>query len=123
VLGDDYFGRVFSDPKNPEVVYVMQTSTYKSTDGGRNFAAWKGTPSGEDDHVLWIAPEDTSRIIMGTDQGAVITLDGGKIWNTWYNQPTGQFYRVSRIASFRTVSTHRSRIPAPSRSPIARTTA
>ena len=95
VLGDDYFGRVYSDPKNPEVVYVMQTSTYKSTDGGRTFAAWKGTPSGEDDHVLWIAPEDTTRIIMGTDQGAVITLDGGKIWNTWYNQPTGQFYRVS----------------------------
>jgi photosystem II stability/assembly factor-like uncharacterized protein len=95
VLGDDYFGRVYSDPRNPEVVYVMQTSTYKSADGGRTFAAWKGTPSGEDDHVLWIAPEDTSRIIEGTDQGAVITLDGGKIWNTWYNQPTGQFYRVA----------------------------
>jgi photosystem II stability/assembly factor-like uncharacterized protein len=95
VFGDEYFGRVYSDPKNPEVVYVMQTSTYKSTDGGRNFVAWKGTPSGEDDHVLWIAPEDTTRIIMGTDQGAVITLDGGNIWNTWYNQATGQFYRVS----------------------------
>jgi len=95
VIGDEYFGRVFSDPKNPDVVYVMQTSTYRSSDGGRTFIAWKGTPSGEDDHVLWIAPDDTNRILMGTDQGAVITLDGGKIWNTWYNQPTGQFYRVS----------------------------
>ena len=94
VIGDEYFGRTFADPKNPDVVYVMQTSTYRSSDGGRTFTAWKGTPSGEDDHVLWIAPEDTSRIIMGTDQGAVITLDGGKIWNTWYNQPTGQLYRV-----------------------------
>lgn len=100
VFGDDYFGRVYSDPKNPEVVYVMQTSTYKSTDGGRTFTAWKGTPSGEDDHVLWIAPEDTTRILMGTDQGAVVTLDGGKIWSTWYNQPTGQFYRVSTDRSF-----------------------
>ena len=100
VLGDDYFGRVYADPKNPDVVYVMQTSTYKSTDGGRTFVAWKGTPSGEDDHVLWIAPEDTSRVLMGTDQGAVITLDGGKIWNTWYNQPTGQFYRVSTDRAF-----------------------
>ena len=100
VFGDDYFGRVYSDPKNSEVVYVMQTSTYKSTDGGRTFAAWKGTPSGEDDHVLWIAPEDSSRILMGTDQGAVVTLDGGKIWSTWYNQPTGQFYRVSTDRSF-----------------------
>ena len=100
VIGDEYFGRVFSDPKNPEVVYVMQTSTYRSADGGRNFVAWKGTPSGEDDHVLWIAPEDTSRIIMGTDQGAVITLDGGKIWNTWYNQPTGQMYRIAADRAF-----------------------
>ncbi len=100
VTGDEYFGRVFADTKNPDVVYVMQTSTYRSADGGRTFVAWKGTPSGEDDHVLWIAPEDPSRIIMGTDQGAVITLDGGKMWNTWYNQPTGQFYRVSVDHSF-----------------------
>jgi photosystem II stability/assembly factor-like uncharacterized protein len=100
VTGDEYFGRVFADSKNPDVVYVMQTSTYRSADGGRTFVAWKGTPSGEDDHVLWIAPEDPSRIIMGTDQGAVITLDGGKMWNTWYNQPTGQFYRVSVDHSF-----------------------
>ena len=95
ILGSEYFGRVYSDPKDPDVVYVMQTSTYRSADGGRTFVAWKGTPSGEDDHVLWIAPEDTSRIIMGTDQGAVVTLDGGKIWNSWFNQPTGQFYRVA----------------------------
>ncbi len=95
ILGDSYFGRVFSDTKNPDVVYVMQTSTYRSSDGGRTFSAWKGTPSGEDDHVLWIAPEDPQRILMGTDQGAVITLDGGKSWNSWFNQPTGQFYRVS----------------------------
>ncbi len=99
-IGSEYFGRVFSDTKNPDVVYVMQTSTYRSSDGGRTFSAWKGTPSGEDDHVLWIAPEDPSRILMGTDQGAVITLDGGKSWNTWFNQPTGQFYRVSTDNGF-----------------------
>jgi hypothetical protein len=95
VLGSSYFGRVYSDPSNVDVVYVMQTSTYRSSDGGQTFSAWKGTPSGEDDHVLWFAPEDSNRILMGTDQGAVITLDDGKIWSTWYNQPTGQFYRVS----------------------------
>ncbi len=100
VVGSEYFGRVFSDTKNPDVVYVMQTSTYRSSDGGRTFSAWKGTPSGEDDHVLWIAPEDPERILMGTDQGAVITLDGGKSWNTWFNQPTGQFYRVSTDNDF-----------------------
>lgn len=100
VIGSDYFGRVYSDPKNPDVVYVMQTSTYRSTDGGRTFTGWKGTPSGEDDHVLWIAPDDSNRILIGTDQGAVITFDCGNTWTSWFNQPTGQFYRVSTDNSF-----------------------
>jgi photosystem II stability/assembly factor-like uncharacterized protein len=100
ILGSEYFGRVYCDPKNPEAVYVMQTSTYRSSDGGRTFVAWKGTPSGEDDHVLWIAPEDPKRILMGTDQGAVITFDGGDSWSLWFSQPTGQFYRVTADNSF-----------------------
>lgn len=100
ILGSDYFGRVYCDTKNPDVVYVMQTSTYRSSDGGRTFVAWKGTPSGEDDHVLWIAPDDPNRILIGTDQGAVLTFDSGSSWNLWFNQPTGQFYRVSTDNSF-----------------------
>ncbi len=100
ILGSNYFGRVYSDTKNPDVVYVMQTSTYRSEDGGRTFAAWKGTPSGEDDHVLWIDPQDPNHIVEGTDQGAVITYDCGKSWSTWFNQPTGQFYRVSADNEF-----------------------
>jgi len=100
VLGSNYFGRVFSDPKNPDVVYVMQTSTYRSQDDGRTFEAWKGTPSGEDDHVLWIDPSDSNHIMEGTDQGAVITYDCGKTWSSWFNQPTGQFYRVSTDDQF-----------------------
>jgi len=100
ILGSNYFGRVFADPKNSDVVYVMQTSTYRSQDGGRTFVSWKGTPSGEDDHVLWIDPRDTNHILEGTDQGAVITYDCGKTWNTWLNQPTGQFYRVATDRGF-----------------------
>jgi photosystem II stability/assembly factor-like uncharacterized protein len=100
ILGSEYFGRVYSDTKNPDVVYVMQTATYRSADGGRTFAAWKGTPSGEDDHVLWIAPDDPNRILIGTDQGAVITVDCGASWTSWFNQPTGQFYRVNTDNGF-----------------------
>ena len=94
VVGSGYFSRVYVDPKNADVVYVMQTSTYRSLDGGRTFAAWKGEPSGEDDHVLWIDPNDSQRILEGTDQGAVITLDGGSTWSEWFNQPTGEMYHV-----------------------------
>lgn len=94
VVGSGYFSRVFVDPKNADVVYVMQTSMYRSTDGGKTFEAYKGAPSGEDEHVLWIAPDDPQRMILGSDQGATVSLDGGQTWSIWYNQPTGQFYHV-----------------------------
>jgi photosystem II stability/assembly factor-like uncharacterized protein len=100
VVGSGYFSRVYSDPKNADVVYVMQTSTYRSTDGGKTFAAFKGEPSGEDDHVLWIDPDDSRRIFMGTDQGAVITLNDGKTWTEWFNQPTGEMYHVTTDNAF-----------------------
>jgi photosystem II stability/assembly factor-like uncharacterized protein len=100
VLGSGYFSRTYADPGNGDVVYVMQTSTYRSTDGGQTFAAWKGEPSGEDDHVLWIDPADSQRIFMGTDQGAVITLNGGGTWTEWFNQPTGEMYHVTTDNQF-----------------------
>lgn len=100
VLGSGYFSRTYVDPNNRDVVYVMQTATYRSADGGKTFAAWKGEPSGEDDHVLWIDPSDSQRIFMGTDQGAVITLNGGGTWTEWFNQPTGEMYHVTTDKQF-----------------------
>ncbi|HEV8589345.1 MAG TPA: YCF48-related protein [Pyrinomonadaceae bacterium] len=100
VVGSGYFSRTYVDPNNREIVYVMQTATYRSTDGGRTFAAWKGEPSGEDDHVLWIDPTNAQRIFMGTDQGAVITLNGGGTWTEWFNQPTGEMYHVTSDNQF-----------------------
>lgn len=94
VVGSGFFSRTFVDPRNPDLVYVMQTSMYRSTDGGKLFEAYKGAPSGEDQHVLWIAPDDPQRIFLGSDQGAIISLDGGQTWTTWFNQPTGQMYHV-----------------------------
>ena len=90
-----YFGEVRSDPKNPEVVYVSNVSLYRSTDGGKNFKAIRGAPGGDDYHSLWIDPENPRRIISGVDQGTIVTLNGGKTWSTWYNQPTAQFYHVA----------------------------
>jgi photosystem II stability/assembly factor-like uncharacterized protein len=89
-----YFAGITADPKNPNTVYVMNTSTYKSTDGGKNFIPIKGAPGGDDYHTMWVAPNDPDRMILGSDQGTVISVDGGKTWSSWYNQPTGQFYHV-----------------------------
>ncbi len=89
-----YFGGVTVDPTDPDVVYVCNTSMYRSTDGGRNFSPVKGAPGGDDYHELWIDPRDPQRRILGVDQGAVVTLNGGATWSSWFNQPTGQFYHV-----------------------------
>ncbi len=100
VLGSGYFSRTYVDPTNKNIVYVMQTATYRSLDGGVTFEAWKGEPSGEDDHVIWIDPANSQRIFMGTDQGAVISLNGGGTWTEWFNQPTGEMYHVTTDNKF-----------------------
>ncbi len=83
------------DPKNPDVVYCANTSTYRSTDGGQTFTAIKGAPGGDDYHRIWINPENPQVMIFGVDQGATITVNGGETWSCWYNQPTAQFFHVS----------------------------
>ena len=95
VIGSEYFSRIFVDPRNPDVVYAAQTSLYRSTDGGHTFEAFRGAPGGDDYHVLWIDPQNPARMFLGVDQGAVVSVDAGVSWTSWYNQPTGQFYHVS----------------------------
>jgi len=89
-----YFGGVTVDPHDPNTVYVSNTSLYRSTDGGEHFDAFKGAPGGDDYHSLWIAPDDSRRMILASDQGAAISVDGGKSWSSWFNQPTAQFYHA-----------------------------
>ncbi len=89
-----YFGGVTVDPRNADVVYICNTAMYRSDDGGKTFIPVKGAPGGDDYHQLWIDPADPQRRILGVDQGAVVTLDGGASWSSWYNQSTGQFYHV-----------------------------
>jgi photosystem II stability/assembly factor-like uncharacterized protein len=100
ITGSTFFGKVYVDPRNPDMVYVMQTSMYRSIDGGKSFESYKGAPSGEDQHVLWIDPADTERMILGSDQGAIVSLDGGHTWTDWFTQPTGQFYHVTTDNAF-----------------------
>jgi len=90
-----YFGGITTDPRDPNVVYVADTALYRSTDGGENFESIKGAPGGDDYHTLWISPDDPARMILGSDQGAAISVDRGATWTSWFNQPTAQFYHVS----------------------------
>ena len=88
------FAEVKVDPRNPDVMYSANTSTYRSTDGGKTFTAIKGAPGGDDYHRIWINPDNPDIMLIASDQGATITVNGGKTWSSWYNQPTAQFYHV-----------------------------
>lgn len=88
------FAEVKIDPKNKDVVYVANVAFYKSTDGGKSFASFKGAPGGDDYHTVWISPDDSNVILAAADQGAIVTVNGGETWSSWYNQPTAQFYHV-----------------------------
>ena len=87
-----YYGLLTADPSNPNVVYNLNLSTYRSIDGGHTFHEMR-VPHG-DDHLLWIDPHDSNRMIEGNDGGATISLDGGEHWSSQDNQPTAQFYHV-----------------------------
>jgi photosystem II stability/assembly factor-like uncharacterized protein len=82
-------------PDNPDILYVANTSSWKSTDGGKTFVGFKGAPGGDDYQRFWINPLNAQTIALTSDQGAVISVNGGKAWSSWYNQPTAQFYHVT----------------------------
>jgi photosystem II stability/assembly factor-like uncharacterized protein len=99
--GSSYFSQVYVAPDNPDIVYVVQTSMYRSTDGAKTFESFKGAPGGDDYHVLWIDPTNGKRILAGVDQGPTISVDGGHTWDlNWYNLPNGQFYHISTDTRF-----------------------
>ncbi len=91
---------VYVDPKNPNIVYTINTSSFRSLDGGETFTGFKGAPGGDDPQQMWIDPTDGKRMLLGVDQGATISLDGGLTWSSWYNQATEQVYHLSVDNSF-----------------------
>ncbi|AWX44681.1 hypothetical protein HME9304_01684 [Flagellimonas maritima] len=93
-----YYTRVYADTEDEDVVYVLNVRYHKSTDGGKTFNTFNA-PHG-DHHDLWIAPENSKRMIIGDDGGAQVSYDGGETWSTYYNQPTAQYYRVTTDNAF-----------------------
>ena len=90
-----YFAAVRSIRLNPDRAYVINTATYMTTDAGKTFVPIKGAPGGDDYHQMWVNPRDGNRMVLTSDQGTVVSVDGGKTWSTWYNQPTAQVYHVA----------------------------
>ena len=94
------FAEVKVHPTNPDIVFSADVDTWKSEDAGRTWVAFRGAPGGDDYHRLWINPNNPDIMLLAADQGAIITVNGGQTFSSWYNQPTAQFYHVSTDNAF-----------------------
>ena len=95
-----YFNWPSIDPNNPEVVYIPNVALYRSEDGGKTISIVRGAPGGDDYHDIWVDPKNSDHLILGSDQGTSISLDHGKTWSLWDNQPTAQMYHVTTDNQF-----------------------
>jgi photosystem II stability/assembly factor-like uncharacterized protein len=93
-LGSSYMNRLTADPRERDALWVMGQSIRRSDDGGKTLHFFRGAPGGDDFHFLWINPKRPEYMVTAADQGTIVTVNGGKSWSDWYNQPTGQFYHV-----------------------------
>ena len=89
-----YFGNITIDANNPDVFYVPNVALYRSEDGGKTISVVRGAPGGDDYHQIWVDPKNSTHMVLATDQGTSVSLDYGKTWSSWYNQPTAQLYHV-----------------------------
>jgi len=94
------FAELKVHPENPDVVFSGNIAAYRSDDAGRTWTSIKGAPGGDDYHRIWINPEQPDIMIFAADQGATITVNGGRTWSSWYNQPTAQIYHVTTDNQF-----------------------
>jgi photosystem II stability/assembly factor-like uncharacterized protein len=88
-----YYMHIFAHPTEPETVWILNLSAWKSTDGGKTFN--RVFFPHDDHHDLWIDPRNPQRMVEASDGGGSVSFNGGASWSTIYNQPTVEFYHVS----------------------------
>ena len=93
-----YYMRVYVDPKDPNTVYIPNTSIQVSHDGGKTLEEMQ--PPHGDNHAFWINPDNPKIFVEGNDGGATVTRDGGRTWSSELNQPTGQYYHANLDEQF-----------------------
>lgn len=95
-----YFNSITVDPQDPDTLYIPNVALYCTRDGGKSISVVRGAPGGDDYHQVWVDPKNSSHLMLGVDQGASVSLDHGRTWTSWYNQPTAQLYHVTTDHSF-----------------------
>lgn len=91
-----YFSTIVVDPKDPKRVYRPAFVFSYSNDGGYSFseASNAGGWVHSDHHALWINPNSTNQMYLGTDGGVYMSLDQGVTWSHLNTLPISQFYHV-----------------------------
>jgi photosystem II stability/assembly factor-like uncharacterized protein len=90
-----YFASLTVAPDDADIVYFMGQSVRRCDQGGSHCEIFKGAPGGDDYHQMWINPKHPDHMIVASDQGTAVSVNGGRNWSDWYNQPTGQFYHLA----------------------------
>ena len=99
-VGSSNEASICVDPKNPDWLIVTSIVTFKSEDGGKSWVPFKGAPGGDDYQYAWINPNNTDIMLAVADQGAVVSLDKGRSWSSWYNQPTAAMFHITTDNAF-----------------------
>lgn len=86
-----FFGNVRVDPSNPDIVYVMGVTLYKSENGGQT---WQEITNGMhvDQHGLEMHPLNSNFVVAGNDGGVYLSENGGQSWSHIETLPITQFY-------------------------------
>jgi photosystem II stability/assembly factor-like uncharacterized protein len=91
-----YYTHVAADPKNKDIVWVLNVGTFWSRDGGKTMVNF----AGGDSHDFWIDPDDTNHIVHANDSGTAVSFNAQAAQRTWTarDYPTAQYYHVISTA-------------------------
>ncbi len=92
-----YFSVMLVDPADPKRMYRPGYGLSISNDGGESFkeASFEGGWVHSDHHTLWINPNNTNHLLLGTDGGMYQSLDRGNSWTLFGNLPVSMAYHVT----------------------------
>ncbi len=99
-IGGGDMPKIVVDPANADLVYSATVVAWRSVDGARTWTAWTGAPGGNDYQNLWINTQHPEIVLLVSDQGAAVTVNSGRTWSSWYNQPTAQLYHAAADNAF-----------------------
>ena len=89
-----YYSQIRIDPNDPERLYAGGANLYRTSDGGRTFTPDAAAGVHLDHHALWINPENSNHLLLGSDGGVSVSWDRSDSWYQFRNLPVSQFYEI-----------------------------